>query len=92
MIYRTVPLREGILYDLALVMCNETLFPVAKMQVLITPIVMMIIVNMIQVSKSLQFHHNKKTQQTMLAELNSRVRRKLLVLDCRATHGRKVQR
>ena len=28
--------REGILYDLALVMCNETLFPVAKMQVVIT--------------------------------------------------------
>ena len=49
MIYRTVPLREGILYDLALVMCNETLFPVAKMQVLITPTVMMITVNMMQV-------------------------------------------
>ena len=29
-------IREGILYDLALVMCNETLFPVAKMQVVIT--------------------------------------------------------
>ena len=44
-------LREGILYDLALVMCNETLFPVAKMQVVIITIVIMIIVNMMQVSK-----------------------------------------
>jgi len=44
--------REGILYDLALVMCNETLFPVAKMQ-------------------------------TMLAELNPKVKRKLIILDCR---------
>ena len=44
MILKTLLLREGILYDLALVMCNETLFPVAKMQVL-----MMIIVNMMQV-------------------------------------------
>ena len=49
MILGTVPLREGILYDLALVMCNETLFPVAKMQVLITSAVMMITVNMMQV-------------------------------------------
>ena len=49
MILGTVPLREGILYDLALVMCNETLFPVAKMQVLITLTVMMIIVDMKQV-------------------------------------------
>ena len=31
----TMMTREGILYDLALVMCNETLFPVAKMQVFI---------------------------------------------------------
>ena len=29
----SIMFREGILYDLALVMCNETLFPVAKMQV-----------------------------------------------------------
>ena len=29
----SIMIREGILYDLALVMCNETLFPVAKMQV-----------------------------------------------------------
>ena len=27
--------REGILYDLAMVMANETLFPVAKMQTMI---------------------------------------------------------
>ena len=46
--------RAGILHDLALVLCNESLFPVARMQ-------------------------------TMISELHSRVRRKLIVLDCRAT-------
>merc|ERR1719319_644417 len=56
--YHTIPYhREGILYDLALVMCNETLFPVAKMQ-------------------------------TMLAELNPKVKRKLIILDCRVCQGR----
>ena len=46
--------RQGILHDLALVMCNETLFPVAKMQ-------------------------------TMISELHSRVKRKMIVLDCRVS-------
>ena len=35
-------------------------------------------------------HQSTPNMQTMLAELNPRVRRKLLVLDCRVSHGIKV--